>query len=66
MAKWIRITGARITGARYWEHGIGSTVLGARYMGSTVLGARYMGRIDIFKIKDARLWKIFNLLGTSI
>jgi hypothetical protein len=56
MAKWIRITGARITGARYWEHGIGSTVL----------GARYMGRIDIFKIKDARLWKIFNLLGTSI
>ena len=21
MAKWIRITGARITGARYWEHG---------------------------------------------
>ena len=60
-------------GVRLWEHGMGARYgehgMGARYgehgMGSTVWGARY-GRIDIFKIKDARLWKIFNLLGTSI
>tara|TARA_B110000908_G_C9998437_1_gene333063 strand:- start:305 stop:535 length:231 start_codon:yes stop_codon:yes gene_type:complete len=75
--------GARITGARYWEHGFNPLLDGGNggdcaackntailLISAELQGARYgehgMGRIDIFKIKDARLWKIFNLLGTSI